>query len=91
MTDPPVTTSEIADLFHRIRELSDNPTSDPTERAQVLAHKAELLARLATQHADEWTCEHADQAHQLAQEARTLAAHAQTAATPPQHHPTAAR
>ncbi|HKT05621.1 MAG TPA: hypothetical protein VJT31_39415 [Rugosimonospora sp.] len=47
MTDPPVTTSEIADLLHRIRELSDNPPGDPTKRAEVLAHKADLLARIA--------------------------------------------
>lgn len=86
MTDPP-TTSEIADLLHRIRELSDNPASDPTERAQILAHKADLLARLANQRANEWACEHADQARQLAHEARTLAARARAIATPPQHDP----
>ncbi len=85
MTDPPVTTSEIADLLHHIRELSDNPTSGPTERAEVLARKADILARLANQSADEWACEHADQARQLAHEARTLAAQAHAAPTPPHH------
>jgi hypothetical protein len=71
VTDPPVTTSEIADLLHRIRELSDNPASDPTERAEILARKADLLARLATQRANERTaCEHADHALQLAHETR---------------------
>jgi hypothetical protein len=49
MTDPPVTTSEIADLLHRIRSLSDDPTADPAERAETLARKANLLARLADQ------------------------------------------
>jgi hypothetical protein len=73
MTDPPVTTSEIANLLHRIRELSDTPTADPAERAEVLAGKADLLARLANQRADDWGCEHADQARQLAHEARTTA------------------
>lgn len=73
MTDPPVTTSEIADLLHRIRGLSDTPTTDPAERAKVLAHKADLLARLARHRADDWGCEHADQARQLAHEAQTTA------------------
>ncbi len=85
MTDPPVTTSEIADLLHRIRALSDNPASDPTERAEVLVRKADLLARLATQRSDEWACEHADQARQLAHEARTLAAQARAAVAPPRN------
>jgi hypothetical protein len=53
MNDPPFTTREIADLLHRIRELSDNPASDPAERAEVLAHKADLIARLANQRATE--------------------------------------
>jgi hypothetical protein len=88
MTDPPVTTREIAELLHLIRELSDNPASDPTERADLLARKADLLARLAHQRANEWDCEHADQARQLAHEARTLAAQARSITTPPQHDPT---
>jgi hypothetical protein len=88
MTNPPVTTREIADLLHRIRELADNPTSDPAERAEVLAHKADLIARLAHQHANEWDCEHADQARQLAHEARTLTAQARSITTPPPHDPT---
>ena len=73
MTDPSVTTREIADLLRRIRSLSDNPAADPAERAETLARKADLLARLAGQRADEQDCEHADQAHQLAHEARAIA------------------
>jgi hypothetical protein len=85
MTDPPVTTTEIAELLHHIRELSDNPTGNPTERARVLARKADLLARLATQRADEWTCEHADQARQLAHQAQILGTQARDTVTPQQH------
>ena len=70
MTDPPVSASEIADLLHHIRDLSDHPTSNLTDRTEVLARKADLLARLAARHADEWVCEHADQARQLAHQAQ---------------------
>jgi hypothetical protein len=87
MTDPPVATREIADLLHRIRELSDNPTSDPTERAEVLARKADLLARLANQRADARAYEHPDQARPLAREPRTPATQARGAAPPQQHDP----
>jgi hypothetical protein len=73
MTDPPVTTRETADLLHHIRSLSDNPTADPAERAETLARKADLLARLAGQRADEWDCEHATQADHLAHDARAIA------------------
>jgi hypothetical protein len=81
MNDPPVTTSEIADLLHHIRELSDNPTSDLTERTEILARKADLFARLAAQRADERVCEHADQARRLAHQAQILATQARDAAT----------
>ena len=84
MTDPPVSTSEIADLLHHIRELSDHPTSNLTDRTEVLARKADLLARLAARHADEWVCEHADQARQLAHQAQILATQARVAVTPEQ-------
>ena len=84
MTDPPPTTSEIADLPHRIHELPDHPTSDLTERTDVPARKADLLAHLATQRAAEWVCKHADQARQLAHQARILATQARVAATPQQ-------
>lgn len=74
MNDQPVTVGEIADLLHRIRTLTDNPVTDPAERAQVLARKADLLARIADQRAGEWTCEHADQARQVAHDAQAIAA-----------------
>jgi hypothetical protein len=60
MTDQPVTPHEIAALLRRIRSLSDNPAAAPAERAETLARKADLLARLAGQRADEQDSEHAD-------------------------------
>ena len=48
MTEP-VTAAEIADLLHRIRHLTEDRHASPTERAAVLARKAELLARIGNQ------------------------------------------
>jgi hypothetical protein len=66
MNDQPVTTTEIADLLHHIRTLTENPGAEPAARAEVLARKADLLARIGERRAQEWTCEHADQARQIA-------------------------
>ena len=48
-----VTASEIADLMRRIHVLHNQPPPDPVEQADILAIKAELLARIADQRA-EW-------------------------------------
>jgi methyl-accepting chemotaxis protein len=80
MHDQPVTTTEIADLIHRIRLLAEDPHANPAERAEVLAAKADLLAQLAEQRAYEWTCEHAEQAHEIAENARAIADKARQAA-----------
>jgi hypothetical protein len=76
MTDH-VTTTEIADLLHHLRRLSENRPADPRDQAAVLARKAELLARIADQHAQEWgPCDHTTQASEIAREARTIAQNA---------------
>lgn len=51
------------------------PAADPTQRAAYLKAKAELLARIAEQHAENCPC-HAEQAHQVAIDAHTTAAQA---------------
>jgi hypothetical protein len=61
--DQPVTIGEIANLLHGIRAITGNPTAEPAARAEVLARKADLLARIADQRAQEWNCEHTEQAH----------------------------
>jgi hypothetical protein len=66
MDDQPVTIGEIANLLHRIRTLSDNRTAEPGARAEVLARKADLLARITDQRAQGRNREHAEQAHQIA-------------------------
>lgn len=61
-----VTASEIADLTHRIRRLHEQHPNDPREQAAVLAHKAELLAHITDQRAEEWgPCDHTTEAHQM--------------------------
>ena len=70
----PVTAGEIAALVHRLtRHRSPARGGDPTEHAALLAHKAELLARIAVQHAHTDPA-HADQARQAAEHARATAA-----------------
>ena len=85
MTDQPVTASEIADLLHDIRALSHPAAADPITRAELLARKADLLARIAQQHADQWTCQCADQARQVARDAHTVATQARHIARPTEH------
>ena len=76
MTEP-VTTAEIADLMRRIRRLHQHRPADPREQAAVLARKAELLARIADQRAQEWgPCDHTTQAREIAREAQAIAQNA---------------
>ena len=70
----PVTAGEIAEFLHRLAR--HRPTvlgGDPAEHAALLAHKAELFARIADQHAHTDPA-HAGQARQAAQRARAAAA-----------------
>ena len=82
MHDQPVTIGEIADLLHCIRAITGNPTAEPAARAGVLARKAELLGRIADQRAQEWNCEHTEQAHQIAADAKAVAEQVRQTATP---------
>jgi hypothetical protein len=76
----PVTPAEIADLLTQLRALSPPQPGDADARAAVLAAKADLLARIADQHARDWPCAHAAQARQIAQEARVVTEHARALA-----------
>ena len=88
MTEP-VTTTEIADLLDRIWQLTQDRHADPRDQAAVLALKAELLARIATQHADEWgPCDHTTEAFEIAREAQTIAQNAHRLARTPPDTPT---
>lgn len=49
MSADPVTVSEIAELLREIRAASHPTPANPTQRAQLLERKAELLARIAAQ------------------------------------------
>lgn len=80
INDQAITISEIADLLSQLRALTYPAPADPIARAQVLARKADLLARIADQHADQWTCEHANQARQVAHDALLIAAQARAVA-----------
>jgi hypothetical protein len=72
-----VTTAEIADLMRRIRHLHEHRPADPREQAMVLARKAELLARIADQRAEEWgPCHHTTQAREIARQAQAIAQNA---------------
>jgi predicted trehalose synthase len=76
MTEP-VTTAEIADLWRRIRQLHQQRPADPRDQAAVLALNAELLARIADQHAQEWgPCDHTTEAREIASEAEAIAQNA---------------
>jgi hypothetical protein len=79
--DQPVTIGEIANLLHGIRAITGNPTAEPAARAEVLARKADLLARIADERAQEWNCEHTEQAHQIAADAKAIAEQARQTAT----------
>ena len=70
--------AEIANLLAWARQLSNaGATADPAQRAAYLAAKANLLARVADTHAHDHTC-HASRARQVADQARDLAAQANT-------------
>jgi hypothetical protein len=76
MTEP-VTTAEIADLWRRIQNLHQQQPADPRDQAAVLARKAELLARIADQHAQEWgPCGRTTEAREIAIEAQAIAQNA---------------
>jgi hypothetical protein len=81
MNDP-VTVTEIADLLAQLRTLSPPRPSDTAARAIFLAAKADLLTRIADQHAHDWPCDHAAQARQVAADARIIAERAQAAIEP---------
>jgi hypothetical protein len=69
----PVTAAEIAQFLHRLARLHPPALGDRAEHAALLAHKAELFARLADQHT------HTDPDH--AAQARQATARARAAAT----------
>ncbi|MCI0689429.1 MAG: hypothetical protein L0Y54_19660 [Sporichthyaceae bacterium] len=73
MTDQPDIVSEIADLLGRIRSISHPAAADPTIRAELLARKADLLARIVANNTNRWTGHHAEQARQVAQQAQAAA------------------
>jgi hypothetical protein len=72
-----VTAAEIADLMRRIHILHQQRPRDPVEQADILAIKAELLARIADQHAQEWgPCDDTTKIREIADEAKAIAANA---------------
>ena len=72
-----VTAAEIADLTRRLRRLHEQHPADPREQAAVLARKAELLARIADQRADECgPCDDTTEAREIASEAHAIAENA---------------
>ena len=76
MTEP-VTTTDIADLMRRLRHLHEQHPADPREQAAVLARKAELLARIAEQRAQQWgPCDWTTEAREIALEAEAIAQNA---------------
>jgi hypothetical protein len=72
-----LTASEIADLLRRIQVLHNQRPRDPVEQADILAIKAELLARIADQRAQAWgPCDDTARAREIADEALAIAANA---------------
>ena len=70
----PVTAGEIAEFLHRLaRHRPPALGGDPAEHTTLLAHKADLFARIADQHTHTDPT-HADQARQAAERARAAAA-----------------
>jgi hypothetical protein len=81
--DPaPVTAAEIAELITHLRTLGPPRPGVTAARAAFLAAKADLLARIADQHAHDWPCDHAAQARQVAAHARVVAEHARALVEP---------
>jgi hypothetical protein len=78
----PVTAAEIAELLTRLRTLrTPAQGGDPAEHAAFLTAKADLLTRIADEHADDQPpCQHATHARHVAAHARFAAAHARTLA-----------
>jgi hypothetical protein len=69
----PVTAAEIADLMRRIHRLQRH-LADPKEQAEALSYKAELLARIAHQQAQDWgDCDDTTKLLQIAHEAQQVA------------------
>ncbi len=84
MNDPltrPVTATEIADLLAQLRALS-TPRHGGAARAVFLAAKADLLSRIADQHAHDWPDDHTAHARQVAAHARVIADRAHTVIEP---------
>ncbi len=72
-----VTATEIADLMQRLQALHAHRPADPVDQAAVLAIKAELLARIADQHAEQLgPCHDTTHAREIADEANAIAANA---------------
>jgi hypothetical protein len=77
-----VSPAEIADLLAQARILTQAGAAvDPARRAAYLSAKAELLARIADQHAHDHPC-HADTAQRVAADARTTAQQAAALTSP---------
>ena len=78
----PVTAAEIADLLTRLRTLrTPAQGGDLAEYAAFLTAKADLLTRIADEHADDQRpCQHATHVRHVAAHARFAATHARTLA-----------
>ena len=78
----PVTTAEIADLLTGLRTLrTPAQGGDRAEHAAFLSAKADLLTRIADEHADDdQPCQHGAHARHVAAHARLTAAQARTLA-----------
>lgn len=73
-TPPRVRPHEIADLASWALSLDRaGARADPGEQAEFLAAKADLLARIADQHAHEWTPEQTERARHVAEQAAQAA------------------
>jgi hypothetical protein len=66
-----------ANLIRRLEHLHQQRPADPREQAAVLARKAELLARIADQYAQEsGPCDRTTEAREIAREAEAIAQNA---------------
>jgi hypothetical protein len=65
-----VTARDITELLHHLADLGHSRSQDPAERAAFLTRKAELLDRIADQHAVGDPA-YSEQARQMAADART--------------------
>jgi len=90
-----VTADDIADLLHHLADLSyPGRSHDPAQRHAFLAHKAELLTRIADQYTDT-DPSYSDQVRQMATDALTAANQARPRQPPqrvgPSHRRTTGR